>query len=380
MGSSMSTSRRRASGEGSIYLRSDGRWAGVVTLALGKRKFVYGKTQGEAIEKKKRIEDARDNGLLDGADRILNICADEWLAYKRVNVSTRTYERYEQLIRIHVRPTLGRRKLQQMVPTDFTTLYSELLIKGLSANTVRHVHVAARTMIQDALRWGYVSRNVVSLARPPKVVRVAMSILDRPEVDRLMIEADGTPLRALWRVALGTALRAGEMAALRWSDIDLGTNELTVNHSLRDLKGGAWSLGAPKSVRSRRKIGLTKSLADELKAHRARQNERIVGSGEQYSDNGFVFAREDGRPLIVSSLKRRHLEPILRAAGLPVSTRVHDLRHTAISHALAQGAPIADVSQWAGHASVAITLSLYAHALPEANKRTTETVALALGI
>ena len=373
-------SKRRASGEGTVYLRGDGRWAGVVTLPLGKRKFVYAKTQAEAIEKKKRLEDARDNGLLDGADRILNIFADEWLAYKRANVSTRTYERYEQLIRIHVRPYLGGRKLQQIMPTDFTTLYSELLVKGLSANTVRHVHVAARTMIQDALRWGYVSRNVVSLARPPKVVRTEMSILDRSEVDRLRIAADETSLRALWRIALGTALRAGELAALRWSDIDLDTNELTVNHSLRDLKGGTWSLDAPKSIRSRRKIGLTKSLADELKSHRARQNERIVRSGEQYVDHDFVFARDDGRPLIVSSLKRRHLEPVLRTAGLPASTRVHDLRHTAISHALAQGAPIADVSQWAGHASVAITLSLYAHALPEANKRTTETVALALGI
>lgn len=187
-------------------------------------------------------------------------------------------------------------------------------------------------------------------------------------------------LRALWRIALGTALRAGELAALRWSDIDFDDHSLTVNHSLRDLKGGAWSLDAPKSVRSRRKIGLTKSLVNELVSHRKRDNERIIASEEKHVDHGFVFARNDGRPLIVSSLKRRHLEPILRTAGLPTSTRVHDLRHTAISHALAQGAPIADVSQWAGHASVAITLALYAHALPEANKRTTETVALALGI
>jgi integrase len=372
--------KRRASGEGTVYLRGDGRWAGVVTLAHGKRKFVYGKTQGDAMVKKRKLEDARDNGMLDGADRILNIFADEWLAYKRANVSTRTYERYEQLVRIHVRPVLGKRRLQQIVPTDFATLYSALLIKGLSANTVRHVHVAARTMIQDALRWGYVSRNVVSLAKPPKVTRTEMKILDRPEVDRLKAAADETSLRALWRLALGTALRAGELTALRWSDVDLVEQELTVNHSLRDLKGGAWSLDAPKSVRSRRKIGLTSSLVDEFKSHRTRQNERIVGSGEPYVDHGFVFARADGRPLIVSSLKRRHLEPILRTAGLPTSTRVHDLRHTAISHALAQGAPIADVSQWAGHASVAITLSLYAHALPEANKRTTETVALALGI
>jgi integrase len=372
--------KRRASGEGTVYLRGDGRWAGVVTLALGKRKFVYGKTQREAMAKKKRLEDARDSGLIAGADRILDNYSDEWLSYKRANVSTRTYERYEQLIRIHVRPTLGKRRLQQIVPTDFTTLYSELLIKGLAANTVRHVHVAARTMMQDALRWDYVSRNVVSLAKPPKVVHTEMSILDRPEVDRLRIAADETSFRALWRIALGTALRAGELAALRWSDIDFDDHSLTVNHSLRDLKGGAWSLDAPKSVRSRRKIGLTKSLVNELVSHRKRDNERIIASEEKHVDHGFVFARNDGRPLIVSSLKRRHLEPILRTAGLPTSTRVHDLRHTAISHALAQGAPIADVSQWAGHASVAITLALYAHALPEANKRTTETVALALGI
>jgi integrase len=376
----MSTNKRRASGEGTVYLRGDGRWAGVVTLALGKRKFVYGKTQREAMAKKKRLEDARDTGLLAGADRTLNKCADEWLAFKQANVSTRTYERYEQLLRIHVRPTLGRRKLQQIVPTDLTTLYAELLTKGLSATTVRHVHVAARTMMQDALRWDYVLRNVVSLAKPPKAIHNEMKILDRPQVDRMKVAADETSLRALWRIALGTALRAGELAALRWSDIDLGEQELKVNHSLRDLKGRAWSLDEPKSARSRRKIGLTISLADELRSHRKRQNERIIASGEIYKDHGFVFSRDDGRPLIVSSLKRRHLEPILRRAGLPTSTRVHDLRHTAISHALAHGAPIADVSQWAGHASVAITLSLYAHALPEANKRTTETVALALGV
>lgn len=106
----------------------------------------------------------------------------------------------------------------------------------------------------------------------------------------------------------------------------------------------------------------------------------MLSPGAAYEDHGFVLAREDGRPIVVSSLKRRHREPILRQAGLPVETRAHDLRHTSISHALASGASIADVSMWAGHANVSITLSLYVHALPEATRRTTEAVALALGI
>jgi integrase len=235
-------------------------------------------------------------------------------------------------------------------------------------------------MMQDALRWGYVHRNAVALAKPPKVERIEMTVLTAAQVQSLLEFSDATPLRSLWRLAIGTALRAGELLALRWQDVDLDAKEFTVNHTLQDRRGGIWELTEPKSAKSRRKISLTDSLVEELLSHRVRQNEQMLAMGKHYKDRGSVFAREDGRPFVVSSLKRRHLEPILRQAGLPVETRVHDLRHTSISHALANGAPIADVSQWAGHANVSITLSLYAHAMPEATKRTTEAVASALGI
>ena len=376
----MKTKRRRGHGEGSVYLRSDGRWAGVATLSDGRRKFVYAKTQADAISKLRQVVDARERGLPTSEIHRFRDFAMEWLEFKKSSVRPRTHDRYEQLIRIYLTPKFGHRQLQKITPTDMTTLYAELMTIGLSASTVRHVHVAARTMMQDAMRWGYISRNVVSLAKPPKAERIEMNILDAEQVQDMLRFSDRTPLRSLWRLALGTALRAGELLALRWSDMDLDKEEFTVNHTLRDLKQGKWELTEPKSAKSRRKIGLTKSLAAELVAHRKRQNEQVLGSSEERKDHGFVFARDDGRPFIVSSLKRRYLEPIMNRAGLPIETRVHDLRHTSISHALANGTPIADVSQWAGHASVSITLSLYAHALPEATKRTTESVALALGL
>ena len=376
----MKTKRRRGHGEGSVYLRSDGRWAGVVTLADGRRKFVYARSQGEVIAKKKRLENARDRGLPISSTHRFKDFANEWLAFKKSSVRPRTHDRYEQLIRIYLTPIFGRRQLQDIVPTDMTTLYAGLMRTGLSASTVRHVHVAARTMMQDAMRWGYVHRNVVALAKPPKVAQTEMNILTATEVQDLLRFSDKAPLRSLWRLAIGTALRAGELLALRWPDLDLDRKEFTVNHTLRDLKKGTWELTPPKSTKSHRKIGLTDSLVEELRSHGARQSAHILSLGGAYEDHRFVFAREDGRPIVVSSLKRRHLEPILQQAGLPVETRVHDLRHTSISHALASGTPIADVSMWAGHANVSITLSLYAHAMPDATRRTTEAVAMALGI
>lgn len=78
-----------------------------------------------------------------------------------------------------------------------TSLYADLMRTGLSASTVRHVHVAARTMMQDAMRWGYVHRNAVALARPPNVVPTEMNILTASQVQDLLRISDEAPLRSV---------------------------------------------------------------------------------------------------------------------------------------------------------------------------------------
>jgi integrase len=85
------------------------------------------------------------------------------------------------------------------------------------------------------------------------------------------------------------------------------------------------------------------------------------------SNSGYVFATGNGTPFSPRNILR-HFKSKLKEAGLPESTRIHDLRHSFISWLLASGVPPKDVQVIAGHAQFATTMDIYAHIMPGANR------------
>ena len=183
-----------------------------------------------------------------------------------------------------------------------------------------------------------------------------------PQQARTFLAAvEGDRFYALWVLLLTTGMRRGELAGLRWCDVDLDARVLSV---VRTRVSVAYSVceSDPKTRSSRRTITLDARVVGVLRAHRRRQLEERLAWGGAWTDTGYVFTREDGWPMHperISVLFSRLVE----IAGVP-KIRLHDLRHTSASLALASGVHPKVVGERLGHSSISVTLDLYSHVMP----------------
>ncbi len=147
---------RRGNGEGSITKRKDGLYMGryTVSTATGsKRKTLYGKTRKEVSEKLNKALADRDGGLVFDTDNLkVGEYLERWLLDSvQDTVRPTTYERYDQIVRIHIRPVLGGVKLKNVTPTHVRGLYREKLEGGLSPRTVQYIHVTLHKALKQAV-------------------------------------------------------------------------------------------------------------------------------------------------------------------------------------------------------------------------------------
>jgi integrase len=360
-------SRKRGQNEGSIFRRKDGRWGGAVSLGGGKRKTVYGRTASEAREKVKDINRQLADGSYVSSDRFtVEQLAQQYLASLRATVKRSTFRRYEQLLRNHVLPGVGAVQVKKLQPGQLESIYAEVVRSGLAPQTAVHVHRVVHAMLATATRWQIVGRNVASLAKPPRVEHREMRTLTPDEVKQLFAAAVGTRLDALWRLAIGTGMRLGEMLALKWQRVNLKAGTARVAATLDNDPDEGLIDSEPKTKGSRRTVHLSNSVSTALRAHRASQNKERIKLGKVWNDNDYVFTTTVGTPLNAQNLGRRDFKHLREAAEIVGHLRMQDLRHTSISLALSEGVAPTDVANMVGHSSVAVTLQRYAHALPEA--------------
>jgi integrase len=359
--------RKRGNGEGSITRRKDGLYMARYTVetAIGaKRKTLYGKTRGEVSEKLTKAMADRDEGLVFDADNLkVGEYLERWLVDSVLDtVRPTTYERYEQIVRIHVRPALGSVKLKNLTPVHVRGLYREKLEAGLSARTVQYIHVTLHKALKQAVQDGLIPRNATEAVKAPQVRREEMRPLSGDQVKVLLEVARGDRLEALYVLAIHTGLRQGELLGLKWEDVDLESGTLRVRRTLVTAKGGP-VLTAPKTKGSRRSVKLTQGAVEALRSHLKHQLQEIDRAGSLWRENGLMFASESGEPLDRRYLTSCRYKALLKRAELPM-IRFHDLRHTCATLLLSKNVNPKIVSEMLGHASIAITLDTYSHVLP----------------
>jgi integrase len=364
--------RQRGNGEGTIYKREvrdkatgtviDERWLAQMTLPDGKRKSFYGKTRQEVAAKLTAALRDKARGVMPAPERqTVRDYLSSWLAANKARLEPGTWLRYEQYARLHIVPFLGRVRLAALTPQHLQSLYAAKLEGGLSPTTVNHLHTALHTALEAAGRLGLVGRNVADLVDPPRKVSREMRVYT-PEQARALLEAvSGAREEALYTLALFTGMREGELLGLGWEYVRLAEGYLTVQVALKNVNNRRW-LGKPKTEAGRRKIVLAPSVIAALRAHRARQLQERLVAGDGWQDNGLVFCTHTGGHIAGSNLRMAHMR-LLRRLQLPYM-RFHDLRHTAATLLLLQGAPVKVVSEMLGHANVGITMNLYMHVLP----------------
>ena len=358
---------KRGNGEGSVYQRKDGRWVGqyLVYLSSGpKYRYIYAKTRKLAAEKLTKAMADRDGGFVfDDENLTLSDFLDIWLSEcVKDTIRASTFERYKGIADLHISPALGRLRLKALTPAHIQGFYRGRLDTGLSPATVQKIHVVLHSAVSQAVKWSLVPRNVTEAATAPRPSPKEMRPLSAEEVRRLQEAATGDRLEALWVLAVHTGMRQGELLALKWTDLDLEAGKVSVRRTLT-RESGHYTLGEPKTKRSRRTVKLTGPATETLKSHLSRQMEDMDQLGDLYRDQGLVFTTASGAPLNPSNVRNRNLRRLLKKAGLP-QIRFHDLRHTCATLLLSQNVHPKIVQEMLGHATVAITLDTYSHVLP----------------
>ena len=352
--------RHSSPGDGSVYYRPDkGLWAAVVTVSPGRRRTMYGKTKAEV--KRRLIAAQRDHqlGLLPtGRVQTVEQVLRAWLEQvARPRVRPRTYIRYRQVVEQYLIPGLGRYPVDRLRP-DQVQAFLNSKAAELSPRSVHHLRAILRTGLANAVRWGAVPRNVVTLTDPPRVPDQHVTVLDPAQAGTLLRAAAGHDHEALITVAIALGLRQGEALGLRWQDVDLGGRQLHVRNALQRLDGHL-QLVEPKTEQSRRTITLPSAVVAALQLQRAHQ---AAQRGALIHESGYVFAHGDGSPLDGTRVTRQ-FQKLLATAGLPRMT-FHQLRHSCASLLLAQGVSPKGVQEVLGHSNVSTTLNIYSHLLP----------------
>jgi integrase len=209
-----------------------------------------------------------------------------------------------------------------------------------------------------AVRWRLIPRNPCEAVEAPRPTPPEMRTWTAAQAHAFQAGTADDELHALWRLALMTGMRRGELLALRWADIDLGRGALAVRRTLARGKDGL-RVNEPKSASGRRAIALPASCVTALKRHQRRQTERMLKGAEAWRHDDLVFDRGDGsllHPNVAYETFRRRAARL----GLPV-IRFHDLRHTAATLALARGIHPKVVAERLGHRDVGLTLNRYSH-------------------
>lgn len=373
---------RRGRNEGSIYRREDGRWVAslVVDAASGRRKYLYGGTRQEVQRKLSAAQHARDAGLPVAADRqTVSQYLASWLETVAPVLKPKTVHNYRLLVQKHLVPELGKIVLAKLTAQQVQQMYARKLASGLSTTSVHHIHAVLHRALERALRLDLVARNVCDLVDAPPVRRTRKVVMTTEQVAAFVEGVRGDRLEAFYILALTTGMRVGELLGLRWSDVDLDRRRLVVSQTVTWIAGQGFVYGTPKTKDSERMVSLALPAVEALARQRAAQLRERVGLGAAWAGvdgsphADLVFTSTIGGPLDGTHVLCREFHPLLARLELP-RMRLHDLRHTAASLALADGVDIKVVSAMLGHSSISITGDLYLHLYEEQKQAAADTL------
>lgn len=355
---------RAAAGAGTIRQRSDGTWEGRLSLGGGERRSFYGSTQSEVRKKMTEAQRSIDNGTYHAPNKIT---VGEWLdtwytAYCVPRVKPLTLACYEVVIRVHLKPKIGKIRLQDLKGVHVQQIYNDMIAAGRAPKTVKNAAAVLHKALSIAVKQGYIPFNPADAAELPRDTQKEIKPLTDSEIPLFLNAIEDSPYRNSYALCLFAGLREAECLGLSWDCVDFEEQTLTIKQQLMHerKKGAKYYIASSTKSGKPRTIRPPAIAFQYLRAEWVKQAERRLAAGERWSNpDNLVFTNELGGNVSTVTFYNT-FKRLVAKIGRP-DLRVHDLRHTAATVAIASGADIKSVQDLLGHATATFTLNVYAH-------------------
>jgi integrase len=284
---------------------------------------------------------------------------ERWIERSVPRWSQATAAAYDQRLRHLIRPHIGTVRCGDLDAPRVQAWIDTLVRRKVAASTIRSAHSVLDQTYQEAVRLGIVERNPADGVQLPSKRKPPRNVWTADEARRAVAYfADDPQWSAAIRLQLATAMRPGEVAALRWADVDLPRGRLAVRRTItRDRDHHVIIGDTPKNGRTRT-IALPDAVVEALTRWRKVLLERRLAA-VSWVDQDLVFPNECGGVLSQPAWQRR-LDWVHEQTGVK-RLHPHELRHTGATLMLERGVHPKIVSEILGHASIQITLDVYSH-------------------
>ena len=356
--------KRRGNNEGNIRQRTDHSWEASIRVE-NDRLYVYGQSKKEVKNKLADIQnDIYNETLVVQNDITIEEWMLTWIDCYTAKTKQSTKARYEQDIRNHINPELGRIHIQDL--TDLTVqrfLNRCKNIKGLSEKSLKNIYLVLNKALAKSQSKGLIKANPCSGAEIPSYEEFhkEMRPLEDTEIPIFLKAIAGDDYELLFYIDIFTGMRESEIIGLTWDAVDLEKGRIHLTRQLvkRKTKGGEYVFSTLKNKQDRF-FNIPPSVVHALKKVKSQQAEWKLQYGLLYNNKeNLIFTNQLGKHLCCPTIYA-HFKKIAKKIDIP-ELRFHDLRHTYATLAIQNGVDYKTVSNNLGHATVAFTMDKYAH-------------------
>jgi integrase len=334
------------------------------------------RTEKEAREALAEISDQGAKGTFVSRSALtIEHACENWLAGKH-GIRPTTRAAYEHALQ-PLRNRHGEMPVQQLSKAHLDVLVADLKAgtfagheRKWGANSINPMLNLISRVLADLVQQGLLVRDVAALVDRLKRPDNKLNTFTEAEVRKLLEHVENDRRGHAWHLAL-SGLRRGEISGLRWSDVDLNAETVTITHNRVSVNGQAMD-SQPKTDRSARVLPMTPALKAALRRAETKQKIERMKLGPDYGPGEHVVVDEAGRPYHPDTLSDFWRELCGQAKVKRI--RLHDARHSCASIMHAQGVPIAAISEWLGHADAAFTMRTYVHVQNDALKTAATTL------
>lgn len=324
----------------------------------------YGKKSEAKAREAKLKEQFKNGGFISNDKMTFNDLIDKW--YNEVALPTleiKTIEGYDSNL-IDIRKELGHYRINELKPLHLLEFYNSLRKdkeRNLSENTILHYYVLIGRILNLAVKWELLGRNVNNSIDRPNPEKKEAIYYDENDIKKLLdcVENECLKYKTIIWLAIDTGCRRGEMTGLTWDDIDFNNGRVTINKTTQATKNGVIEKEKPKNDSSIRCVPITPKTLQILKDYKEEQEQLKQLLGSEWENSNKVLITDTGGKMhpdtpskIFNKIKKRYNLPPMK---------FHGLRHTSASILIASGVPMKAISKRLGHANALTTDTIYAH-------------------